>query len=130
MIDPPSSDSRITGPGAQPEAEELVFDVVDDGRGAGEIPAGGDAVIPDADSLRQAARSMLLEKTKRYIISTLLVGGGLYWLSVEETSTRWIFICWCIWSFLKGALLAFTWKLTSALGRNFGVNGIFFGIRK
>ena len=134
MTDQPANNSNLPAIPSAPDAEELDFDVVDDGRGAAGpgvdpdvdgMPSPG--ALPDADSLRQAVQTMLFEKTKKYVLSTLLIGGGLYWWSSEDPSWRWVFVLWCIWSVIKGGLLYVTWKITRRMGQAAGLSGIFFG---
>jgi hypothetical protein len=92
-----------------PEAEEIEFEVMDDGAPA-ESPSGG-SMADFAEQMQmapgmlvEAFRAMLKEKLRRWFVRSLIWGGVLGFLATEHTWAKWAF---GIWAFVASTHLVF-----------------------
>jgi len=104
-----------------PEAEEIEFEVMDDGASTPEASGGSMADFAAQmqmapDMLVQAFRAMLKEKLKRWFIRSLIWGGILGLLATEHGWAEWAFGIWAVIAFLHLAFLLYGWYASGKQG--------------
>ena len=120
----------VDNPALRPsEAEEIEFEVLEEGRPAAKAAGGPMADLAEQmqmapDLIVQTFRAMLKDRLKRWFIRSLIWGGVLGFLATEHTWAKWAFGIWAFIAFVHLAFLLTGWyvsgKQTAKLARIFG----------